>query len=94
MADELIRLLAVGGSGGVGLGVTYLIVTSLRPIIETWLAHRARVIEAREAAAMPLAERLLVEAGGREARMRAEIDGLRDELSVVKARCAACPRRS
>jgi hypothetical protein len=93
MADELIRLLALGGSGGVGLGVTYIVVTSLRPIVQAWLDHRARLIEAREAASMPLAERLLVEARQREDRLHAELDAIRGELALVRARCAACHRQ-
>jgi hypothetical protein len=94
VVDELIRLLALGGSGGAALGATYLIVTSIRPILEKWLEHRARVIEAREAASLPLAERLLLQALERADFLEAEVASLRKELDLVRHRCAGCSART
>ena len=86
MVDELIRLIALGGSGGVSLGVVYVIASHTRPMVEAYLAHRARVIEAREAAALPLAERLLLEERGRTAALEAAVAELRREVEVMRAR--------
>jgi hypothetical protein len=94
MVDDLIRLVALGGSGGISLGMVYVIASHTKPMVEAYLAHRARVTEAREAAALPLAERLLLDERSRTVLLEASVADLRREVEAMRARCAACPGRS